>query len=667
MRTTLLLLLALSVAPTAAAQTTLFSQSFEGSGNWSFTADPAAGTFTSSSDVFDPTMGSFGNLTTMPTEGATFWGIQDVENPDNVRGTDAVLDFASVSVSGQTSVRVRFDYEVDGYDNGDDMFYTLTVDGTPQTEVQFVDGASNLDQSGTIDVAIPDGSGSVALQVRVNQNGGDFGGWDNFRVVAGAAAPDTEVAFAAATATQAEGNSGTTDVTVTLSITNPSASAATNVTLTRSGTSDGTDATLSSTTVTFAAGSSDDETVTITVNGDTDIESDETLDLTISSVSGGTNATAGSPNTYSLVISDDDAPAPDASALSGIVINEILYDESGANGSFDTDGSGGDGGDEFIELYNTTGAAVDVSGWRITEDQDVITFPAGTSIAANGWIVVYDDDFAGTVPSGGLKADAMTLGNGGDTIYLCDASGNFVVAYYEGAETDGNDPICGTTQVGTRENFGEGDGQSVNRFPDGSNVFRAATPTPGIQNLPVELTVFTATADGNAAQLRWETASETNNTGFEVQMDGGSGFARLDFVQGAGTTLETSSYDFRVEGLAAGSYHFRLKQVDLDGAFEFSPVVELAIGSSQAFALTAAPNPFRQSASIGLQVATAQDVTVEVYDLLGRSVALLFEGAMDADQSRTFSLDGSDLALGLYVVRATGERFQATRQIVRLR
>ncbi len=81
----------------------------------------------------------------------------------------------------------------------------------------------------------------------------------------------------------------------------------------------------------------------------------------------------------------------------------------------------------------------------------------------------------------------------------------------------------------------------------------------------------------------------------------------------------------------------------------------------------AGPNPFRQSASIRLQVATAQDVTVAVYDLLGRSVARLFEGAMDADQSRTFSVDGSELAPGLYFVRATGERFTTTRQIVRLR
>ncbi len=181
--------------------------------------------------------------------------------------------------------------------------------------------------------------------------------------------------------------------------------------------------------------------------------------------------------------------------------------------------------------------------------------------------------------------------------------------------------------------------------------------------LPVELTAFTATADGSAVNLAWETASETNNTGFDVEMDGGNGFARLDFVQGAGTTLEANSYRFRVADLAAGSYRFRLKQIDLDGSFEFSPVVELAIAPN-GYALSATPT-FRGDAVVNLSVERAQQVTVAVYNVVGRRVATLMSGVVDG--STTLRLDGGSLASGVYFVRAQGETFSATRQVVRIR
>jgi hypothetical protein len=76
--------------------------------------------------------------------------------------------------------------------------------------------------------------------------------------------------------------------------------------------------------------------------------------------------------------------------------------------------------------------------------------------------------------------------------------------------------------------------------------------------LPVELTSFEVRLDGDAVQLRWTTASETNNAGFEV----------LHFVEGHGTTTEAQTYGFTAEELSAGRYVFRLRQIDYDGAFD---------------------------------------------------------------------------------------------------
>ncbi len=181
-------------------------------------------------------------------------------------------------------------------------------------------------------------------------------------------------------------------------------------------------------------------------------------------------------------------------------------------------------------------------------------------------------------------------------------------------------------------------------------------------SLPVELTSFTGAADGSRAVLNWATASETNNEGFDVQMRSNGAFQTVDFVRGAGTTLEARTYSFTTTALAPGDYTFRLRQVDLDGASEFSPVVELTIGLDGAFALALeGPNPFASQTSLGLSVAKSQAVDAGLYDLLGRRVATLMSGTVDG--ATTLSVDASTLPAGLYVVRVQGETFRTTRTL----
>jgi hypothetical protein len=190
--------------------------------------------------------------------------------------------------------------------------------------------------------------------------------------------------------------------------------------------------------------------------------------------------------------------------------------------------------------------------------------------------------------------------------------------------------------------------------------------TPGAPNavLPVELTTFTARLDGRDALLSWQTASETNNAGFDVQSLDAGAWQTLGFVPGAGTTSETQNYAFRVDALAPGTHRFRLRQIDFDGAFAFSPVVELTVDLPEPYRLTAAfPNPFNPRTSFELIVRRSQRVTVSVFDVLGRRVATLFDGTMAANEARSFSFDGAGLPSGLYLYRAEGESFSATRRM----
>ncbi|MEM9998255.1 MAG: hypothetical protein AAF809_11190, partial [Bacteroidota bacterium] len=154
------------------------------------------------------------------------------------------------------------------------------------------------------------------------------------------------------------------------------------------------------------------------------------------------------------------------------------------------------------------------------------------------------------------------------------------------------------------------------------------------QAIPVELTRFDARLDGADMVLQWATSSETNNSGFEVQLRApdAADFAVVDFVPGAGTTAEAQTYAFRIADLAPGTYTLRLRQLDFDGRFEMLPEVEVAVEVVGTHWLTAAyPNPVRSEATVEFAVARSVPVRVEVYDVLGRPVQTLYDATPDAD------------------------------------
>lgn len=193
--------------------------------------------------------------------------------------------------------------------------------------------------------------------------------------------------------------------------------------------------------------------------------------------------------------------------------------------------------------------------------------------------------------------------------------------------------------------------------------------------LPVELTAFDVQADGDVAVLRWATATETNNSGFEVEHQRGdgtdapdAGWQTLGFVEGAGTTTEAHAYRFVTAPLEPGLHRFRLRQVDFDGSFEYSPEVEVRVAVQGAFRVGPAyPNPFERDAYIRLAVQRAQHVRVEVFDATGRSVAVLLDEHVPAQQVRTVEVEGNGLPSGLYYVRTAGETFATTQPVVRVR
>ncbi len=184
--------------------------------------------------------------------------------------------------------------------------------------------------------------------------------------------------------------------------------------------------------------------------------------------------------------------------------------------------------------------------------------------------------------------------------------------------------------------------------------------------LPVELTTFDALADGASVRLGWTTASETNNAGFEVQHQAPSqvDFSLLDFIPGNGTTIEPQTYAFLLQDLTPGIHRFRLKQVDFDGTFDYSPVIEVALDlPGRLFLSEVYPNPFNPEATVSFSTAVTMPVTLTLFDLLGRPVASLFDGISQAQQTHSIRIDGTPLATGTYLLRLDGDGMIETRLV----
>jgi hypothetical protein len=174
--------------------------------------------------------------------------------------------------------------------------------------------------------------------------------------------------------------------------------------------------------------------------------------------------------------------------------------------------------------------------------------------------------------------------------------------------------------------------------------------------VPVELTSFAANAAGRNVELNWTTATETNNQGFHIERSNGGEFEAVGFVAGHGTTTETRTYVYTDKNIPAGSYSYRLKQVDYDGTFEYSDVVEVEVGVPAEFALDQNyPNPFNPSTKINFRLAADSKVSLKVFDVLGQEVMTLINNEMTAG-SHQVEFDAVNLNSGVYFYKleATG-------------
>jgi len=168
--------------------------------------------------------------------------------------------------------------------------------------------------------------------------------------------------------------------------------------------------------------------------------------------------------------------------------------------------------------------------------------------------------------------------------------------------------------------------------------------------VPVELYSFIANIKSGKVLLKWNTATETNNKGFNVERKlNNTDWSSVGFVKGNGTTSEKREYSFTDKPGVPGTISYRLKQTDFDGSFDYSDIqtVENNIQPTGFLLEQNFPNPFNPSTVISFSLPVKSNIKLKVLNILGKEVATLKDGVCEAGNYNV-TFDASNLSSGIY-------------------
>jgi len=305
--------------------------------------------------------------------------------------------------------------------------------------------------------------------------------------------------------------------------------------------------------------------------------------------------------------------------------------------------------DEMVMLYYWDGMS------DLVSDVDYVLYNSGSPVPNNEAV-----DKSGVTIDG---PDPDTLGS----TYLNDtpvANQVSALSPTSGFSTQRSDYTEGTQVM----SGGNGVTGADETSEDMNNTWIVDVPTPFIA-IPVELSSFTAQVTNGTVTLNWSTATETNNQGFDVERNSGNGFEKIGFVTGFGTSTEIHNYSYVDASLEGGIYSYRLKQIDYDGTFEYSNVVEVDVTIPDVFALEQNyPNPFNPSTKIKFSLAADSKVSLTIFDILGQEVANLISGDLTAG-FHEMDFNASNINSGVYFYRldataVDGTNFTSVKKMI---
>ena len=185
--------------------------------------------------------------------------------------------------------------------------------------------------------------------------------------------------------------------------------------------------------------------------------------------------------------------------------------------------------------------------------------------------------------------------------------------------------------------------------------------------LPVELSSFTAITKPHQILLEWETKTETNNFGFEIERKLSDRWQKIGFIVGSGNSNSPKEYSYSDKNPTGGSkFHYRLKQIDNNGQFEYSKVVEVEIIPNEYALYQNYPNPFNPSTKIRYQLPNDSKVVIKIYNILGSEVLELLNEQKEAGVYET-EFNSYNLSSGTYIYKISADNFVQTKKMVLLK
>jgi subtilisin family serine protease len=313
-------------------------------------------------------------------------------------------------------------------------------------------------------------------------------------------------------------------------------------------------------------------------------------------------------------------------------------------------------------------------------DHNTIIAPAdGDSVIAVG--AVRSDgtrsgfSSVGNTVDGRIKPDIMAMGSG---VTIAGSSSN--TGYTTGSGTSFSCPLAAgvaalilnvnpnVTPIQVRDAMRNT--ASRNQNPDREYGWGIIDALSAINfSTPVELVSFNAEIIGRAVHLSWLTATEINSYGFSIERAReNSSFEEIGFVKAVGNSTLVKNYTFVDEKITEGKFYYRLKQVDLDGRFEYSTQVEVSFNQPAEFELFQNyPNPFNPSTKVRYSIPLRSNIKLILYDLLGNMISKVFEGSVNEGMheviisANDFS---SQLSSSIYILKLETEGFQKSIKIV---
>ncbi|MEX1139413.1 MAG: T9SS type A sorting domain-containing protein [Bacteroidota bacterium] len=225
------------------------------------------------------------------------------------------------------------------------------------------------------------------------------------------------------------------------------------------------------------------------------------------------------------------------------------------------------------------------------------------------------------------------------------------------SEGEAGTPVATSEDPGTNTDAISLDGLEIlsnlsDLYIDGIRVANSWSDAP----LPVQLTNFAATSSRFGVDLQWSTATEINNYGFDIErrsVGSEDSWSTVGFVQGAGTSTSARDYSYTDSNVEPGRYAYRIKQIDMSGAFTYysAAEVEVGLGPKELALEPNYPNPFNPSTNITFTVPVDGRAALKVYNMLGQEVAILFDEEAVAGRVYQKTFDASSLPTGVYVSR----------------